>query len=131
MKKLKSSVAFEINQKMIENYSAGEMIGIKEVGLLESAMERPFQTMFGDELYPSVFDKATALFESLAKNHVFFNGNKRTALGCAVYFLYLNGYVFLIDSHEAANLVVDFVTKEKTFEDVSNLFKGNSIPIKP
>ena len=127
MKKLSKELAFAINQRMIADYSPGEMVGVKEMGLLESAIERPFQTMFGDPLYPNVFDKATALFESIAKNHVFFNGHKRTALGCVMYFLYINDQKCVLPADVAADLVVDFVTKKKSFADVAELLERNSV----
>ncbi|WCK52512.1 hypothetical protein PP175_13745 [Aneurinibacillus sp. Ricciae_BoGa-3] len=63
--------AIEINRQMIELYSKGEIVGVKDESLLESAIHRPLQTMFGQSLYKEIFDKATALFESIAKNHVF------------------------------------------------------------
>lgn len=121
------NLATAINRRMIEDYSPGEMAGVKEQGLLNSAIERPFQTMFGDELYPDIFTKATALFESIAKNHVFFNGNKRTALGCVMYFLYINDQKCVLPTDVAADLVVDFVTKKKSFADVVELLEKNSV----
>ena len=127
MKKLSMNLATAINRRMIEDYSPGEMAGVKEQGLLNSAIERPFQTMFGDELYTDIFTKATALFESIAKNHVFFNGNKRTALGCVMYFLYINDQKCVLPTDVAADLVVDFVTKKKSFADVAELLEENSV----
>lgn len=127
MKKLSMNLATAINRRMIEDYSPGKMAGVKEQGLLNSAIERPFQTMFGDELYTDIFTKATALFESIAKNHVFFNGNKRTALGCVMYFLYINDQKCVLPTDVAADLVVDFVTKKKSFADVAELLEENSV----
>jgi len=49
------------------------MCGVKEPNLLNSAINRPNQTMFGEYLYKDVFEKAVALYESLAKNHVFYS----------------------------------------------------------
>lgn len=51
---------------------------IREVGGLESAIARPFQSFDGNDLYPTIFDKAAALGESLTINHPFVDGNKRT-----------------------------------------------------
>jgi len=53
---------------------------VKEPNLLESAINRPKQSVFGDAAYPSIYEKAAALFESIAKKHAFYNANKRTAL---------------------------------------------------
>lgn len=126
MKKISDQLARQINERMIAEYSPGEMVGIKEPELLNSAIERPFQTMFGDPLYPDIFTKATALFESLAKNHVFFNGNKRSAFACMTYFLFINGYICLVNEKEGADLTVEFVTKDRSFEDIVQLLKENS-----
>jgi death on curing protein len=123
MKKLSYQVATEINQKMIEDYSKGEIVGVKEPGLLDSSIERPFQTMFGDFLYPDIFLKATALYESIAKNHVFHNGNKRTAFACMAYFLFINDYLLVMNEQVASNMVVDFVTGNLSFEEVSTMIK--------
>ena len=79
-----------INRNLIETFSPKELLGVKEPNLLNSAVCRPFQTMFSASLYPDIFEKAVALFESLAKNHPFYNGNKRTAFGAMNYFLYIN-----------------------------------------
>lgn len=54
--------------------------GVIHMGLLESAIARPFQTVAGKDAYPSPTDKAGSLFHSLINNHPFHNGNKRTAL---------------------------------------------------
>jgi len=83
----------DLNKKLIETFSPKEMQGVKEPNLLNSAVNRPLQTMFGASLYPDIFEKAVALFESLAKNHPFHNGNKRTAFCAMTYFLYINDYV--------------------------------------
>jgi death-on-curing protein len=53
--------------------------GVRDEGLLDSAINRPFQTFDGKELYPSAIDKAAAVFESVVTNHPFIDGNKRTA----------------------------------------------------
>ena len=58
----------------------GGMQGIRDIGLLESAIARPFQTFDGKDLYFTSIEKAAALSESLIINHPFLDGNKRTGL---------------------------------------------------
>ncbi len=53
--------------------------GVRDQGLLESAIHRQFATFSGDELYPHAVDKAAAILESILINHPFIDGNKRTA----------------------------------------------------
>jgi death on curing protein len=71
--------------------STGGSLGIRDEGGLLSAVGRPFQTFGGEDLYPSVFEKAGALLHSLCSNHPFVDGNKRTALVAAAFLLHQNG----------------------------------------
>lgn len=68
---LSPEIAIEINKRMIEKYSKGELVGVKEPNLLDSAIHRPLQTMYGESLYQDIFEKAIALFESLARTMFF------------------------------------------------------------
>ncbi|RMI32859.1 type II toxin-antitoxin system death-on-curing family toxin [Nocardia stercoris] len=64
---------------------------VRDVGLLASAGERPRLDVFEVEPYPTVWEKAAALLHSLARNHPFVDGNKRTALQAAALMLELHG----------------------------------------
>jgi death-on-curing protein len=66
--------------------------GIRDLGLLLSALARPQATFDGQDLHPDLFSKAGALMESLLQNHPFIDGNKRTAITASAMFLRLNGY---------------------------------------
>ena len=56
-----------------------QTVVVRDAGLLESAVHRPSASMFGQEAYTDLFEKAAALLQSLAINHPFVDGNKRTA----------------------------------------------------
>ncbi|NDZ80957.1 type II toxin-antitoxin system death-on-curing family toxin [Streptomyces sp. SID10853] len=81
-------------------------IVIRDAGLLESAVHRPSASMFGQEAYPDLFDKAASLLQSLAINHPFIDGNKRTAWVSCVVFLAMNGVQLRPDIDAAERLVV-------------------------
>lgn len=66
--------------------------GVRNIELLESAVFRPFATAGGQDAYPTVIDKAAALFHGVISNHCFHNGNKRAALLLTMCFLDSNGY---------------------------------------
>jgi death-on-curing protein len=66
--------------------------GVRELGLLESAVARPRANFDGKELYPNLFTKAAALMDSLINNHPFMDGNKRTGFTAAGLFLRINGW---------------------------------------
>ena len=116
-----------INVAMIQKYSPGEQVGVKDSGLLESAILRPRSSAFGDDAYPSVFNKATALFESLGMNHPFQNANKRTAFAALVIFLQLNGYRFVMNQKIAEDLTVDMVNHQYSFLELSTLIKEHCV----
>ncbi|OOE02052.1 death-on-curing family protein [Anoxybacillus kestanbolensis] len=107
-----------INFFIIGKYSPNELKGIKEPALLESAVYRSQQSAFGKDAYPTIFEKAAALFESLAKNHCFHNANKRTAFVALVQFLKYNGYYFTMPQDDAIEFVVDVVNHRYSFEQI-------------
>jgi death on curing protein len=64
---------------------------VRDIGLLEAAAARPQQTVFGEDAYPTPQAKAAALLHSMARNHPFADGNKRTAAVAALFLLEING----------------------------------------
>ena len=64
--------------------------GVRDTGLLESAMAQPEASFAGEWLHRDLYDMAAAYAYHLCQNHPFFDGNKRTALACALTFLELN-----------------------------------------
>ncbi|MET9533803.1 type II toxin-antitoxin system death-on-curing family toxin [Streptomyces sp. NPDC006649] len=79
---------------------------VRDAGLLDSAVHRPSASMFGQEAYPDLFDKAASLLQSLAINHPFIDGNKRTAWVSCVVFLAMNGVQLRPDIDAAERLVI-------------------------
>ncbi len=65
--------------------------GIRDVGLLESALAAPFQTFGGQDLYPALLQKAACLGFSLISDHPFVDGNKRIGIHTMLVYLALNG----------------------------------------
>ncbi|GBF76401.1 putative death-on-curing family protein [Paenibacillus sp. 598K] len=85
---------------------------MKEPGLLESAVHRPQSSVLGEDAYPTIFEKAAALFESIGQNHPFHNANKRTAFTALVVFLRYNGLHFRMDTKKAEDFTVDMVNHQ-------------------
>lgn len=113
---------------MMRRMNDADQSGVKDRGLLESAVHRPQQSIFGEEAYPSLFDKAAALLESLVKNHCFHNGNKRTAYLAAKAFLLLNGYRLRMERKYAVEFVVDIATGQHAWEAISRILEEHSEP---
>src|SRR5262245_39537487 len=87
---LTSTHVIHLHQWAIEGFS-GERV-IIDRGLIESAVAQPQMTFDGQDLHPTVIDKAAALGFSLCQNHPFLDGNKRTALASVAVFLELNDW---------------------------------------
>jgi len=83
-------------------------VGVRDLGLLASAAGRPQATVFGEDAYPTLAEKAAALMHSIARNHALVDGNKRLAWAAARVFCLLNGrdLAFAVDDAEALVLGV-------------------------
>lgn len=75
--------------------------------LLRSAATRPFQRLFGQEAYPTLIEKAAALLHSLAHDHLFVDGNKRTAQSAVTRFLKGNGVAINWEEKDAYDLILE------------------------
>jgi death-on-curing protein len=81
--------------------------GVRDRTLIESAVGRPFQSAFGQDIYPTVIGKGVALFHSLVANHAFVDGNKRTAVAALDHFLLANGFVLGVPNSAMYELATD------------------------
>ena len=114
----------ELHQKSIHDFGGSH--GIRDIGLLEAALARPFQTFGGNDLYPTIFEKAAALGESLIKNHHFVDGNKRTGLLGIVSFLINHQYIFKASPDDLYNFVINISTGAVSFDEIVAWLKGNT-----
>ncbi len=89
MKQIRIEQIKLIHQSLITE--TGGSSGVRDMGLLESAMFTPFQTFDGEALYPSVQQKASKLCTGLIQNHPFIDGNKRIGIHAMLIFLSING----------------------------------------
>jgi len=99
--------------------ATGGSHGLRDVGLLESAVARPESSFGGEELYPTIFLKAGALIHSLLRNHPFVDGNKRTSLFSAMTFLELNGYKFIAEQMEIVEFALKVENDKLSVEEIS------------
>ena len=111
-----------IHARLIE--TTGGDHGVRDLGLLESAVARPKATFSGQDLYPDLFQKTAALMESLAGNHPFVDGNKRTAITAASLFMLQNGRR-LQTTNEALEQFTWQVVNEQLPLDEMALWLGN------
>ncbi|MEV1177037.1 type II toxin-antitoxin system death-on-curing family toxin [Nonomuraea sp. NPDC049784] len=84
----------------------GDILAVRDLGLLDSAVHRPSSAMFGQEAYPDLITKAAALLQSLAVNHPLIDGNKRLSWLVTDVFLRFNGVELDTDDDSAYDLVI-------------------------
>ena len=105
-----------LHNKMIQE--TGGRNGIRDEGLLDSALSAPFQSFGGMELYPSMFGKAARLCYGLIKNHAFFDGNKRIGIYAMLVFLELNGVEIECNEEELIALGLEIASGKIEEKDV-------------
>lgn len=105
-----------LHTQLIE--STGGCDGIRDEGLLDSALEIPFQSFGGEELYPSIQAKAARLCYGLVKNHAMLDGNKRIGAHTMLVFLAVNGYELEYTQKELSDLILDVADGKKEYEDI-------------
>lgn len=96
----------------------GGVDGLRDEGLLDSALNMPFQTFDGQPLYPSVQQKAARLCHSLVKNHPFIDGNKRVGVHVMLVFLAVNGIELAYTQEELIGMGLSLAAGELTYEAV-------------
>jgi death-on-curing protein len=92
--------------------------GVRDVGLMESAIFRPQASFDENDLYVTIFEKAAALLHSLLKNHPFIDGNKRTAFTSCGLFLQLNGYHLINRHKESVEFALRVEDQSLSFEEI-------------
>jgi death-on-curing protein len=107
----------------------GGLHGVRDLGMLLSALGRPRATFGDDELYPDLFSKTAALMDSLVRNHPFMDGNKRTAIVSSGIFLRLNGFQLKVKNEEMVRFTLACAQAQLSMEDITNWFKMFSIKV--
>jgi death on curing protein len=115
----------ELHRRVIEQ--SGGAFGIRDVGLLESAIAQPRMTFGGEELYPSLLEKAAALGFSIIMNHPFVDGNKRTGHAATEAFLVLNGMEINASVDEQERVVLEIASGELGREAFVEWLQRNTI----
>lgn len=86
------------------------LAGVRDAGLLESAAQRPRTSLFGEDAYPTLDEKAAVLLESVVRNHPLVDGNKRLGWLAVTVFYALNGVVLDAPEDDAYDLVIAVAT---------------------
>lgn len=109
--------------------SSGGAAGLRDLGRLQSAVAQPSATFDGQDLYPSLVDKAAALCFALVQGHPFVDGNKRIGHASTEVFLVLNGLRIdaAVDEQEA--LVLRIASGKLSLEALTDWLRAHVVPI--
>lgn len=104
---------------------SGGSKGLHDEGTLRSALGRPKRTAFGQELYADYLSRAAAMLDSIARNHPFRDGNKRTAMAVAVIYLDLNGIRVDFTNLEYEEFMLYVVNKKPDIKEITEWLKAH------
>ncbi len=116
MIKLTKKQILMLHRQLIEE--TGGKDGIRDENLLESALEAPFQSFGGEELFPGTQAKAARLCYGLVKNHAMVDGNKRIGAHAMLVFLALNGYELAYSQKELSDIILDVASGKTGCEEL-------------
>ena len=116
MKKLSKEQILMLHTQLIQQTGGSD--GVRDYNLLDSALETPFQSFGGDELYPTIQAKAARLGYGLIKNHCMIDGNKRIGTHAMLVFLALNGIELKYMQKELYETILDVAAGKIEYEDL-------------
>ena len=116
MKKLSKEQILMLHTQLIQQTGGSD--GVRDYNLLDSALETPFQSFGGDELYPTIQAKAARLGYGLIKNHCMIDGNKRIGTHAMLVFLALNGIELKYTQKELYETILDIAAGKIGYEDL-------------
>lgn len=114
-----------VHDQIIE--ASGGSKGFHDKKLIESALARPNQSAFGEDIHGDVFAKAAALLDSIANNHGFRDGNKRTAMAAAVLYLHNNGIEIRFTNEEYEVIMLHIVNDKPPVDEIKIWLINHSV----
>ena len=125
MKKLTKEQILQLHRDLIR--STGGMEGLRDEGLLDSALNAPFQGFGDTAAYPSLQQKAARLGFGLIQNHAFVDGNERIGAHAMLVFLGLNGIDLDYTQEELTAMVLEVASGELSFEGMVQWIIGHQL----
>ena len=118
MKKLTKEQILRLHRELIDAHGGSE--GVRDDGLLESALAAPFQTFGGQPMLTTVQQKVVRLGHGLIMNHSFVDGNKRIGAHAMLTMLAMNGIRLEYTQKELYEVVLKVAASEASFEELLN-----------
>jgi death on curing protein len=117
MRYLNLAEVLELHRRIMAQ--SGGAPGLRDLGALESALAQPRMTFGGEELYPTLIEKASVLGFSLIKNHPFVDGNKRVGHAAVETFLLLNGCEIHATVDEQEQVILQLAGSKLTRDELT------------
>lgn len=100
---------------------------VKDMGLLDSALQRPKTSLFGEDAYPDLQTKAAAMLHSLIKNHPMVDGNKRTGWLLFLSFIAANGFKHNMTTEESFSLTLGIADGSLELEQAADIIRKHLV----
>lgn len=140
-----TNIIRQIHKHISSFFGEESILRDTDQGTFEMLCEAPFMSVFGQDLYPTIYDKAAKIMESFATHQVFTNGNKRLAVGATIQFLKSQNIKLTLDKQSMCNLVQNIANKrlgdakkdvlvgdyylKENIVNIANIFRKNSTVI--
>jgi death on curing protein len=121
---LSKNQVLAMHQVLIQKY--GGTLGLRDGGLLESALAQARQSAFGEDLHPDIFSKAAAYGFSLSENQPFLDGNKRIATAAMGTFMMVNGYRLYCHEKQLYETIMKLAKHQISREQLARWLKKNA-----
>ncbi len=121
-------------QEVLEIYhnvmeQSGGLVGVRDIGALESSLAQPQMAFGGQELYPDITEKAAVLGFLLIQNHPFLDGNKRTGHAAMETFLVLNGWEITADLEDQVTIILQVAASQMKRDSFLEWVRANIRPV--
>lgn len=118
MNKIDTNQVLKMHSMLINKIGGRD--GVRDFNILESALQAPFHTFFGEDFYPTIEQKAARLCYGLIKNHSFYDGNKRIGVLVFLTFLEINNVQVKYTDNELISIGISIASDKMSYEDLVN-----------
>ncbi len=122
MIKFDKDIILKLYKKMV--LATGGTFGIRSESLLDSAINAPYQTYGGVELFPTLLEKGTRLGYGLVANHPFIDGNKRIGVFIMLIFFEINGIIIELTNDDVIDLGLGLASGKIKYDELLNLIRN-------
>ncbi len=114
----------QLHFRVIEDYGGSH--GVRDEGRLKSVVEAPLQSIFGEDQYKTIYQKAAVYMRNIIADHPFYDGNKRSGVTVAVIFLMRNGLALFASPKDLEDFAVKVAVDHLEIDEIAVWFETHS-----